>query len=141
MVYAGIDGGGSTLRVAIIDDSLVSLAEEQRSTANPSVIGREAAAALIQDALRAAAARVSLPIEGVGIGVAGASAAHSADWLARAAWPWQFAPVVRACRPVAGAICWAAKAAGPGWRWRHYAPAHAGMTAAQPKRTHSRSAC
>lgn len=81
MVYAGIDGGGSTLRVAIIDDSLVSLAEEQRSTANPSVIGREAAAALIQDALRAAAARVSLPIEGVGIGVAGASAAHSADWL------------------------------------------------------------
>ncbi|MFN8379016.1 MAG: BadF/BadG/BcrA/BcrD ATPase family protein [Anaerolineae bacterium] len=81
MAYMGIDGGGSTLRVAIVDAALTPLAEVTRSTANPSVIGREAAASLIQSAMRDALSQVSERIEGVGIGVAGASAVHSAAWL------------------------------------------------------------
>lgn len=69
------------MRVAITDDSLTPLAEVHRSTANPSIIGREASAELIQSALRAAISHTNLPIVGVGIGIAGASTAHSADWL------------------------------------------------------------
>lgn len=77
----GIDGGGSTLRVAIVDDALTVVASAARGTANPSAIGREAAAALIGDALREALATADVPIAAVGIGVAGASAAYAADWL------------------------------------------------------------
>ncbi len=77
----GIDGGGSTLRVVIVDHALIPLAEALRSTANPSVIGHDAAAALIQSAMREALSQVSEPIDAVGIGVAGASAVHSAAWL------------------------------------------------------------
>jgi len=83
MAYMGIDGGGSTLRVAVVDDALVPLAVATRATANPSVIGHEAAAALIQDAMREALSQTSVPVEAVAIGVAGASAAHSTGWLLR----------------------------------------------------------
>lgn len=81
MAFMGIDGGGSTLRVIIVDDDLTPLAEATRSTANPSVIGHAAAAALIQSAMREAMSQASAPIEAAGIGIAGASAAHSTPWL------------------------------------------------------------
>ena len=81
MAFMGIDGGGSVLRVAIVDAALSSLAQVVRATANPRVIGYEAAAALIRDAMLEALARTTVPIEAVGIGVAGASADHSGDWL------------------------------------------------------------
>lgn len=83
MAFMGIDGGGSTLRVAVVDGALVPLAVATRATANPSVIGHEAAAALIQDAMREALAQTNAPVEAAAIGIAGASAAHSADWLLR----------------------------------------------------------
>ena len=81
MAFMGIDGGGSTLRVVIVNHALAPLAEATRSTANPSVIGHEAAASLIQSAMREALSHVSEPIDSVGIGVAGASAVHSTPWL------------------------------------------------------------
>jgi glucosamine kinase len=79
--YIGIDGGGSTLRVAIVDDALRVVTSASRGTVNPSAIGREAAAALIGEALREVLALAEVPITAVGIGVAGASAAYAADWL------------------------------------------------------------
>jgi glucosamine kinase len=81
MAFMGIDGGGSTLRVVIVTETLTPLAQVQRSTANPSVIGREASAALIQEAMREALAQTRAQVEAVGIGVAGASAVYASDWL------------------------------------------------------------
>jgi glucosamine kinase len=80
MTYLGIDGGGSNLRLAVVDDNLNVLVEAQRETANPSSIGRDAAKMLIQDAIREIALK-SPPIRAVGIGIAGAAKSHSADWL------------------------------------------------------------
>lgn len=77
----GIDGGGSNLRVAVVDAEMRVLAQVTRGTANPSGIGREAAAGLIQAALREVVAQAGQPIAAVGIGVAGASAAHAGEWL------------------------------------------------------------
>lgn len=85
--YVGIDGGGSNLRVVVVDDDMHVVAQAARGTANPSVIGRDASAALIQEALREALAAPFLQsdgannIAGVGIGVAGASAVYAETWL------------------------------------------------------------
>lgn len=89
--YIGIDGGGSNLRVVVVDDDMHVVAQAARGTANPSAIGRDASAALIQDAIREAVA-AALPsndgasseqqsIAGVGIGIAGASSAYAETWL------------------------------------------------------------
>jgi N-acetylglucosamine kinase-like BadF-type ATPase len=94
MAWMGIDGGGSNLRVVITDDALMPLAEARRTTANPSVIGRDAAGALIQDAIRDALAQTSARVQAVGIGIAGAAAIHSADWLMRVVQPLLPAAVV-----------------------------------------------
>ena len=40
----GIDGGGSTARAAVVDADLTVLAQAQGGTANPNVVGRDAAA-------------------------------------------------------------------------------------------------
>ncbi|MGQ9908678.1 MAG: N-acetylglucosamine kinase [Candidatus Flexifilum sp.] len=80
-LYMGIDGGGSTLRVAIVDEALTVIAQAQRETVNPSTIGRETAARRIQDAMREVLAAVGQPVAAVGIGVAGASAVYAEDWL------------------------------------------------------------
>lgn len=80
MTYLGIDGGGSNLRLAVTEDNLNVIAETQRETANPSTIGRDAAKALIQDAIQEIVEK-SPPIQAVGIGIAGAAKAHSAEWL------------------------------------------------------------
>lgn len=80
----GIDGGGSTVRVAIVTQDLALCSQGQGPTANPGVVGADTAARCIQTAMREAldAARL-LPeqIAAVGIGVAGAAARHSAAWL------------------------------------------------------------
>lgn len=81
MLFMGIDGGGSNLRVVITDAAMQIMASSQRGTANPSTIGHDAAAALIQDAMREVLAQINDPIKGAGIGIAGAAASHSADWL------------------------------------------------------------
>lgn len=82
--YAGIDGGGSNLRVVITDETFTAVAQAQDTTVNPSSVGRSAAAGRITAALTAALDRAGLQasqITGVGIGVAGASAEYAADWL------------------------------------------------------------
>jgi N-acetylglucosamine kinase-like BadF-type ATPase len=80
-LYMGIDGGGSNLRVVIVDEQMQIRVTVQRGTANPRIIGQEQSAALIQDALREALAQVTEPVHGVGIGIAGASAVYARDWL------------------------------------------------------------
>lgn len=79
----GIDGGGSNLRVAVVDEQLKVLAQTTHGTANPSAIGRDASAALIQEAIREVIALTgsNVSIYAVGIGIAGAAATHSAEWL------------------------------------------------------------
>src|SRR5687768_3496513 len=80
----GIDGGGSTLRVVIVSPDLEVLGESHGSMANPSVIGREAAAEQLEQQIQAALDVAGLnpyQIDMAGVGIAGAAAAHSADWL------------------------------------------------------------
>lgn len=84
-LYLGIDGGGSNLRAVIVDDELNTVAQAiYPQTANPSSVGREAAASTIQSALRSALRKAGCApdaIRAAGIGVAGASAEYAADWL------------------------------------------------------------
>ncbi len=82
--WMGIDGGGSNLRVAITTDDLTPIASSYGETANPSVIGREASASRIHVVIHEALKQAGLDypaIAGVGIGIAGASVAHSESWL------------------------------------------------------------
>jgi N-acetylglucosamine kinase-like BadF-type ATPase len=83
--YLGIDGGGSNLRVVIVDEQLNTIGQAlYPQTANPSSVGREAAASTIQSALRSALRKAQCKpddIAAAGIGVAGASAEYAADWL------------------------------------------------------------
>lgn len=82
MMWMGIDGGGSHLRVVIVDDNMRILAEQTGESANPNSIGQQAAAERIQSAISAALATVGRgTVNGVGVGIAGASARHAADWL------------------------------------------------------------
>ena len=84
MLVMGIDGGGTHTRVVVMGVDGVVHGQAEGSTANPSVVGHETAAATIQAAIQAAldaADMVPQQIAAVGIGVAGADAAHSADWL------------------------------------------------------------
>jgi len=80
----GIDGGGSTIRVVITTPNLTICGQRDGPTANPSITGRDQAAATIQHAMREALHAAHLmtdQIAAVGSGVAGAAAHHSADWL------------------------------------------------------------
>ncbi len=81
-MWMGIDGGGSHVRVVIVDDDLRELASVQGEGVNPSSIGRDEAARRIQLTIRQTLAQAHLAtVTGVGIGIAGASADHSAAWL------------------------------------------------------------
>jgi glucosamine kinase len=81
-LFMGIDGGGSNLRVVITDRTLAQRAEAYRGSANPSLIGRDAAAEMIRDAMREALQQVDgARVVAVGIGVAGASKQVAGDWL------------------------------------------------------------
>ena len=83
-LFLGVDGGGSTLRVALVNRDLNSLCTVTESSANPNLIGHDAAQALIRrsigQALRQANVRPA-DISAAAIGVAGASNTHSRDWL------------------------------------------------------------
>jgi glucosamine kinase len=82
--WLGIDGGGSNLRVVITADDLTPIATTFGETANPSVIGREASADRIHVAVHEALSQAGLDhvaIAGAGVGIAGASVAHSESWL------------------------------------------------------------
>ena len=83
-LFLGIDGGGSTLRIAIVDHGLNTLGAVTEASANPNLIGHDAARALIQrsiaDALRQAGLQAA-DISAAGIGIAGASNSHSREWL------------------------------------------------------------
>jgi glucosamine kinase len=82
-LWLGIDGGGSNLRLALADDSMQIIAQEEHPQAtNPNIIGRHTALALIQVSLQNLLAHAGNPaISGVGIGISGASAEHAEDWL------------------------------------------------------------
>jgi N-acetylglucosamine kinase-like BadF-type ATPase len=80
----GIDGGGSTVRVVIAASDLTIHGQSSGPTANPSVVGRDAAAETIRAAMRGALRSADLSPEqiyAVGIGIAGAAAGHSEAWL------------------------------------------------------------
>ncbi|MCB9453721.1 MAG: hypothetical protein H6672_20010 [Anaerolineaceae bacterium] len=82
--YVGIDGGGSSLRVVIVDADLRICAESTGDSANPGVVGHDEAARRIQSAIMRTLSAGGLSAEvisAVGIGVAGAAAAHSSAWL------------------------------------------------------------
>lgn len=83
--YLGIDGGGSNLRAVIIDQDAHPVAELKiPRAANPSSIGREASAQLLQEAVTGVLSQANLTadhITAIGIGVAGADSSHASDWL------------------------------------------------------------
>ena len=83
-LFLGIDGGGSTLRVALVDEELVALCTLTESSANPNLIGHDAAQALIRRSIRDLLGQTNLQptdIRAAAIGVAGAASTHSRDWL------------------------------------------------------------
>lgn len=83
-LFMGIDGGGSRLRVAIVDANLGPLTSLTAGAVNPSVVGREPARERIQEGILQAARLANIrpgDIAAVGIGIAGASNIHSEDWL------------------------------------------------------------
>jgi N-acetylglucosamine kinase-like BadF-type ATPase len=80
MHYMGIDGGGSTLRIAVVNEAMQCLHRIESSTANPNIIGRDAAAERIQQGIREILQHVGT-VEAAGVGIAGASAEYAANWL------------------------------------------------------------
>lgn len=80
----GIDGGGSSIRVAVFTPQLERLAQFSGETVNPSIIGRDESARRIQAAIVAVLQETGLTtrdISAVGAGIAGAANTHSQDWL------------------------------------------------------------
>lgn len=83
-LYMGVDGGGSALRVVIVDEQMTILSESQHATANPNVVGRQESAYRIQYTMRDALARARLApqdITALGIGIAGTATSNYQDWL------------------------------------------------------------
>lgn len=88
--FMGIDGGGSTLRICITDDTLNTITTYQDSTANPSVIGHDNAASHVQAGIQNTLEQAGLTpddITAIGIGIAGASNLHSHDWIIKSISP------------------------------------------------------
>jgi len=85
MTYViGIDGGGSTVRVAVVTPDLHVVGESNGTTSNPNLVGRAVAMQTIQSAVREAVTAAHLitdDIAAVGIGIAGGDASHSETWL------------------------------------------------------------
>ena len=82
--FMGIDGGGSTLRIAITDAALNIVSSLTDSAANPNIIGRDTAQAHIRHGISRALEQADLAadhVSAVGIGIAGASNQHSREWL------------------------------------------------------------
>ena len=83
-LFLGIDGGGSNLRLVIVNANLDELASLTSGAANPNIIGHDAARAKVRrgilDVLEIAGLREAR-INAAGIGIAGASNLHSEPWL------------------------------------------------------------
>ena len=83
-LFMGIDGGGSTLRIAIVNSELDELSSLMAGSVNPSVVGHDESRARIQRGVVAALDEASLQperISSVGIGIAGASNLRGERWL------------------------------------------------------------
>ena len=83
-LFLGIDGGGSNLRVAIVDDQLQPLATHVAGAANPSIIGHARARQHIRRSVETALRQAGVAADSItaaGIGIAGASNLHSRQWL------------------------------------------------------------
>lgn len=82
MYYVGIDGGGSNLRVVVVDEAMTVVSHATDATANPNLIGQRQAASRIQQCIERACESIDVSaIAAVGVGIAGAAAHHSAAWL------------------------------------------------------------
>jgi N-acetylglucosamine kinase-like BadF-type ATPase len=80
--FMGIDGGGSNLRVLIVDADMNQLALVRGATANPSIIGFDALKILLEKTIAEALADAKLNrMDALAIGIAGAPASRSAAWL------------------------------------------------------------
>jgi glucosamine kinase len=80
--WMGIDGGGTSLRVVIVDDDMQPQIQLEGGPANPSSIGHAAARDHIQQLVQQALAESGLAtVTGAGIGIAGASNEYATDWL------------------------------------------------------------
>lgn len=83
-LFMGIDGGGTSLRIVISDGDLRVINSLKTSAANPNLLSHDQAQrhirAAIEDCLREADISPD-SIQAAGIGIAGASAEHSRDWL------------------------------------------------------------
>ncbi len=79
--YIGVDGGGSHLRVALVDETMRPLREVVGGKANPNTLGIQQASDRIQHALREITEGFHEPIRAVGIGIAGAPKAIAEKWL------------------------------------------------------------
>ena len=84
MYLIGIDGGGSTVRAAVTDETLTILGQARGEGVNPNTVGRDHAARTIQQVLKDAAALARVhtdQIHAVGAGIAGALTAPFHEWL------------------------------------------------------------
>lgn len=82
MKWLGIDGGGTSLRVVIVDDEMQQLAYAEGQAANPSSIGHDLAKQRIQNLMHDVMQQLTInTVDGVGIGIAGASNEYATDWL------------------------------------------------------------
>ncbi len=82
--FMGIDGGGSSLRIAITDSCAQVMHSLKTSAANPNLVGPYQAQKHIRAAIRACLRQADLKpraIHSVAIGIAGASDEHSREWL------------------------------------------------------------
>jgi glucosamine kinase len=80
----GIDGGGSTVRVAIVTPDLSVIVQTRGPCVNPYVVGQEKSTAVIQAEITQALTQAALTpdqISGVGVGIAGTSATGLWEWL------------------------------------------------------------
>lgn len=82
--YMGIDGGGSNLRIVVVNAELHVVGQAQSTTVNPNIVGFYSAQIIIQETMRAVLSQLNLAgdtITGVGIGVAGAPTNVADAWL------------------------------------------------------------
>lgn len=82
MTWMGIDGGGTSLRVIVIDNDLHEIAYVEGESANPSSLGHDVAQQHIRTMIGKALKQANLTtVDAVGIGIAGASDEYASPWL------------------------------------------------------------
>ncbi len=89
-LFMGIDGGGSTLRIAVVKADLRPLCSITGKSANPNLIGHDAAQTAIRQGIAEALKQARLQPQNIAacaIGIAGASNLHSENWLVQTVKP------------------------------------------------------